>query len=349
MFHDTRPIPTFSIVINNYNYSHYLREALDSALAQISALDEIVVVDDGSTDASAEVLAKYAGIPQLRIFRQKNQGQLATVFNGLAAARGEICALLDSDDYLLPGYLARLRVNALNNPDVDFFFSDALPGGESLEAVQGTCDWLAAMALPEGPTGLSRWSTWAVGEFLGSPTSGLALRRPLVNELLDLRHRLSDKVPIPGWAVRVFRMNAGSHIVARNPADGVIVRMSSLVGARKYHCASPGFFYRIHGANAYACLSAGARRYLQLKYMNQFLPMARAALQMPARPRLVDVLAEAEARSRPLRFKRRLRLWINYSYAVICSADTLAARAYGFFVLPGRLFRQSAPQAQEGG
>ena len=204
-----------SVVVNNYNYAHYLPQALDSVLAQLAPQDELIVVDDGSGDGSAEILASYAAQQHVRVIRQANRGQLSAVLEGLSVAHGDLCALLDSDDYFLPGYLARLRRHAEQNPEADFFFCAASPGGEAEEAVRETKAMLARIEVPPGLTGSSRWSTWAGGEFLGSPTSGLALRRALRDTLLEHRERLSDRVVIPRWAVRFFAISTTSHAYYR--------------------------------------------------------------------------------------------------------------------------------------
>src|SRR5437879_7689558 len=89
-----------SIIINNDNYDVFLREAVDSALNQTYLNTEVIVVDDGSTDRSREIIASYGDqiIPVL-----KGNGGQASAFNaGFAASRGEVVFFLDSDDILLP-------------------------------------------------------------------------------------------------------------------------------------------------------------------------------------------------------------------------------------------------------
>lgn len=88
--------PLVTALICNYNYGRYLAHAIDSALAQTWESMEVIVVDDGSTDDSLEVLARYAD--RIRVIIKENGGQ-ASAFNvGIAAARGEIICFLDSDD-----------------------------------------------------------------------------------------------------------------------------------------------------------------------------------------------------------------------------------------------------------
>ena len=92
-----------SVIINNYNYGHYLGTAIDSVLAQDFADKELIVVDDGSTDDSREIIDRYE-TKVLRLFK-KNEGQASCFASGFALSSGAIVLFLDSDDYLLPGCL----------------------------------------------------------------------------------------------------------------------------------------------------------------------------------------------------------------------------------------------------
>jgi glycosyltransferase involved in cell wall biosynthesis len=88
-----------SVVIPCYNQAHFLGEAIESALAQTYPHLEIVVVDDGSTDNIAAVVAGYPGV---RCLRQENQGLSAARNTGLRHSIGERLVFLDADDRLLP-------------------------------------------------------------------------------------------------------------------------------------------------------------------------------------------------------------------------------------------------------
>lgn len=89
-----------SIVITCYNYARYLRLAIDSALAQDWPQLEVVVVDDGSTDGSAAIIAGYG--ERIRAVYQCNQGHVAAFNHGFAASTGSILIFLDADDLLHP-------------------------------------------------------------------------------------------------------------------------------------------------------------------------------------------------------------------------------------------------------
>jgi glycosyltransferase involved in cell wall biosynthesis len=95
-----------SIVINNYNYARYLAQAIDSALSQTATPVEVVVVDDGSTDNSREVIGGY-GNRIVPVFKD-NGGQASAVNVGFAHSHGQVVIFLDADDILLPMAAARV-------------------------------------------------------------------------------------------------------------------------------------------------------------------------------------------------------------------------------------------------
>ena len=108
--------PTVSVVIPTFNRSSCIGDAIDSALAQTYSDFEVIVVDDGSTDSTAKVIAGYGR--QVRYFRQNNAGVSAARNKGIAEAMGEWIAFLDSDDEWLPEKLSQ-QFECLNqHPDV---------------------------------------------------------------------------------------------------------------------------------------------------------------------------------------------------------------------------------------
>jgi len=98
--------PLVSIVVNNYNYARFLRDAVMSALAQTYPRVEVIVVDDGSTDESREVIASFGDsvVPVLK----ENGGQGSALNAGFGASRGEIVLFLDADDFLFPQTVERV-------------------------------------------------------------------------------------------------------------------------------------------------------------------------------------------------------------------------------------------------
>lgn len=105
--HSIRDHLPVSIIIANYNYARFLSRAIDSALDQDYAKVEVIVVDDASTDGSAEVIASYGGRIKARL-REENGGHAAAFNTGFAASRGAIVLFLDADDYLYPAAVSEL-------------------------------------------------------------------------------------------------------------------------------------------------------------------------------------------------------------------------------------------------
>jgi glycosyltransferase involved in cell wall biosynthesis len=100
--------PLFSVIIPVYNRAHVLGRALKSVLAQECQDFEIIVVDDGSSDDPAAVIAQFPD-PRIIYIRQRNRGGGAARNTAIDAARGRFIAPLDSDDEFLPQHLARMK------------------------------------------------------------------------------------------------------------------------------------------------------------------------------------------------------------------------------------------------
>ena len=117
--------PLLSVVMPVYNVAAYLPACLDSLAAQTLAPDEIIAVDDGSTDGCAEILAEYAErMPRLRVIRQDNGGLSAARNAGLDAARGKWLAFIDSDDFVASDMYERL-VTMAEADDLDMAIINA--------------------------------------------------------------------------------------------------------------------------------------------------------------------------------------------------------------------------------
>ncbi|MBX5445313.1 glycosyltransferase [Sphaerobacter sp.] len=137
-------MPLVSIIIDNYNYGHLIAETIDSALAQTYPNIEVIVVDDGSTDNSREVIARY-GDRVIPVFKE-NGGQCSAFNVGFAASHGDIIALLDSDDVWDPEKIAlmvdifqrypevgwvghKLTITDAKLNSLGYTFPDLLPNG----------------------------------------------------------------------------------------------------------------------------------------------------------------------------------------------------------------------------
>jgi glycosyltransferase involved in cell wall biosynthesis len=119
-----RGTPTVSVIIPFYNAAPFLAEAIGSILSQDPCPQEIIAVDDGSTDDGAAVVAALGrDDPRVRLISQPNQGIAIAVNTGLAHARGRVIAFLDADDLWLPGKQA-LQLAALDaDPALDMVFA----------------------------------------------------------------------------------------------------------------------------------------------------------------------------------------------------------------------------------
>ena len=113
-----------SLIIATFNHARFLGAALDSALAQTLKGVEVIVVDDGSTDGTPAVLARYAD--RVRVIRQTNRGLAVARNTGLAAARGTYVSFLDADDVVLPTKLAEQVAQLEAAPTVGWTYCDVL-------------------------------------------------------------------------------------------------------------------------------------------------------------------------------------------------------------------------------
>lgn len=116
------PRPTVSLIIPSFNRGALIGETIDSALAQTVPFHEIIVVDDGSTDNTTEVLARYAG--SVKVIRRSRGGVQAARNAGVAEASGDFFALCDSDDLLEPGFLQCAVDWFAAHPEYDAFYSN---------------------------------------------------------------------------------------------------------------------------------------------------------------------------------------------------------------------------------
>src|SRR6266480_1412419 len=97
--------PLVSVIVTNHDYGRYLGAAVDSALTQAYSQVEVVVVDDGSTDDSREVLASFGS--RVTALFQDCAGQAAAASAGFVASSGDVVIFLDADDILLPSAAGR--------------------------------------------------------------------------------------------------------------------------------------------------------------------------------------------------------------------------------------------------
>jgi glycosyltransferase involved in cell wall biosynthesis len=111
-----------SVVIPLYNKARHIKRALDSVLAQTDKDFEVVVVNDGSTDGSDEVVGQFTD-PRVRLVNQENAGVSASRNHGITKARSELIAFLDADDEWLPEHIATVNRLAASHPECGAYAS----------------------------------------------------------------------------------------------------------------------------------------------------------------------------------------------------------------------------------
>ena len=116
-------IPFFSIIIPTYNRGHIISRAINSLLSQSFADFEIIVVDDGSSDNTLEVINNYLPDKRIKCIFQENKGVCAARNNGVDIATAPYVTFLDSDDYVKKNWLQDFA-EKLSNQDADFVFCD---------------------------------------------------------------------------------------------------------------------------------------------------------------------------------------------------------------------------------
>ncbi len=136
--------PDVSIIVPVYNVEDYLRECLDSLVAQTLPSYEVILVDDGSTDSSGHICDKYAAEypDKIRVIHQSNSRQAAARNAGIDVARGRYIGFVDSDDKILPDMFAEM-VEAMETQGVDVVVSRCIA-------------WEHGHKLPERKTGAIR-------------------------------------------------------------------------------------------------------------------------------------------------------------------------------------------------
>lgn len=218
----TVALPRVDVVINNYNYARYLGAAIDSALAQTQPATRVIVVDDGSTDTSAEIIRSYGG--RVEAVFKDNGGQASAMNAGLERVRGEVVLFLDADDELEPDAAERIARAFGEEPSL-VRVHYRLRVIDSLGRDTGELKPATRLRLAQGDLALATLRAPFDGAWL--PTSGNAFSAAALRRIC----------PIPEDEFRLC-------------ADYYIVHVSSLVGPVAAIDA-PLARYRVHGANRY--------------------------------------------------------------------------------------------------
>jgi hypothetical protein len=210
--------PVVSIIVNNYNYDRFLTAAIDSALAQTYEHTEVIVVDDGSTDRSLEIMAEYGD--RIVPISKQNGGQGSAMNAGFAVSRGEIIIFLDSDDVLLPDVAQCVVAEFQKQPDL-------VKVQYQLQVIDSESQRLEKI-IPESrymPSGDLRSHIVKFHTYGCSPTSGNAFSAAVLRRLL----------PMP---------EAEYRIIADEYINNLVPLLGSIVSLHQV-----GALYRVHGNN----------------------------------------------------------------------------------------------------
>lgn len=114
--------PLVTVYITNYNYGNYIEQAIQSVLNQTLKDFELIIIDDGSTDHSKDIIETYASNPKISIIYQKNKGLNITNNVALKAAKGKYIVRLDADDYFEKNALKEMSDILENKPEIGLVF-----------------------------------------------------------------------------------------------------------------------------------------------------------------------------------------------------------------------------------
>ena len=210
-------------IINNYNYDKFLEEAIQSCLEQTRKFDEIIIVDDGSSDNSVKIIHKYIDEQSnIKLIAKSNAGQLSCFDVGFKASTGDIIFFLDADDTYAATYL-ETALNFYNeNPSCDFLFCGRKEFGLSNRVIREKSQ--------DTDYGYTLLLTYITRAWIGAPTSTISLKRSLLCKIL----------PLPLWSDWITR------------ADDCIIVGASLAGGYKMYMDQLMINYRVHGNNYFA-------------------------------------------------------------------------------------------------
>lgn len=214
----TAVAPTVTVLITAHNYGQFIEQAIDSVLSQDFPQEsvEVVVVDDGSADDTSDRIKKYG--PRVRYLYQPNAGQAAALNLGFEKAKGDVVALLDADDFFLPGKLTCVAEAFSQNPAVGLVYHPIVEWDMRTGERRDSGLSLISGDLRSNPTQFLFYNAY--------PTSAVSFRKCILSPLL----------PIP----KQIRMMADGYLAELVPFLCPVLGLSDALVT-----------YRIHGSNYY--------------------------------------------------------------------------------------------------
>jgi glycosyltransferase involved in cell wall biosynthesis len=298
--------PGIAVVIPLYNHFRYIGAALDSVLAQTSDADEIVLIDDGSTDGGIAVAERMLrDVPTAKVFRQPNRGAHVTINRLVEATRSDYVAILNSDDLFDSGKLARCRQLLAANPGIDLLCGSVGLMDEAGRRVRSgpAVDWLRRATAFRERTSL-RLLSLLNENFVGT-TSNMVFARGLWRDcggFANLRTCHDLDFLIAASARGAVHIDDREHILYRVHAANTITRdladtRIEIAAVIAVALSEVGASRLLEGAATHDRLAAFMRM-LDGKAMSGLVCYLMALLRdFPDRFAFYDHLAKADARS----------------------------------------------------
>ncbi len=208
-----------SIIMDNYNYASFIKEAIESVLNQTYQNFELIIVDDGSTDNSRNIIENYANKDKrIKPIFKRNEGQASAFNEGFKHCKGKIICFLDSDDKFKPKKLE--KVIETYQKGYEYIINDYELIGNTKSDFN--------IYYPYG--GFNQFLVYYLSIFTGSTTSNISISKKLANNIFPIKKESFFKIR----------------------ADDVIVFGASLM-SEMYFIEDELTEYRIHGKNLFTC------------------------------------------------------------------------------------------------
>ena len=257
--------PTVSVVIDTYNHERFIEEAVVSVLEQDFPASEmeILVVDDGSTDRTPEILRKFA--PRVRVLRKANGGQASAFNAGIPEARGRFISFLDGDDWWVTNKLSRAITTFQTEPDLGFV---------------GHGDFIL---FPDGRSQLH----------VPLETVRFSARNPQGARLFRVRKSFLGTCRMTVRAEILRRILPVPETLGIQADEYMFTLAAALCDVRIL--AEPLFFYRLHDSNAFQMTSSDPKRLNRKRAVMAELAeiFPRRLAELGAEPEAIDEIVES--------------------------------------------------------